>query len=99
MNQVFLHQMKSELAREKTRVEEELSRFAHRAKDPGNNLSLEGTLGKLLRDILEALKRMESGEYGICKYCSREISESRLRARPTSSSCIMCKKTLTQEPT
>jgi RNA polymerase-binding protein DksA len=62
-----------------------------------NNISLEDTLEKLLRDIESALKRIEKNEYGICKYCAKEISEARLRARPTSSSCIECKKMLTQE--
>lgn len=116
-------EMEENLIKEKARVEEELSRFAHRIKgendvkheveykDLGeseddnatevtnysNNLSLESTLEKLLRDVTSALERMSRGEYGTCKYCSKEISEARLRARPTSSSCIECKKTLTQE--
>lgn len=62
-----------------------------------DNLSLENELEKQLRDVLSALKSIEAGNYGICKYCKQEISEARLRARPTSSSCIDCKKTLTQE--
>ncbi len=62
-----------------------------------DNLSLEGELEKQLRDVLSALKMMDAGTYGVCKYCKQEISEARLRARPTSSSCIDCKKTLTQE--
>ena len=62
-----------------------------------DNLSLEGELEKQLRDVLSALKMIEDGSYGTCKYCKQEISEARLRARPTSSSCIECKKTLTQE--
>lgn len=61
------------------------------------NLSLENELEKALRDVEAALKLIESGEYGKCKYCSQEIDERRLQARPTSSSCIQCKKTLTQE--
>ena len=62
-----------------------------------DNLSLENTLEKVLRDISSALRRMEKEEYGICKYCKKEIDEARLLARPTSSSCVACKKTLTQE--
>lgn len=62
-----------------------------------DNLSLEGELERALRDVLKALKMIEDGSYGTCKYCKQEISEARLRARPTSSSCIDCKKTLTQE--
>jgi DnaK suppressor protein len=62
-----------------------------------DNLSLEGELEKQFRDVLKALQLIEERKYGICTYCVEEISESRLRARPTSSSCIECKKTLTQE--
>lgn len=62
-----------------------------------DNLSLEDALEKALRDVESALKRISEGTYGICTYCKQEIDERRLRARPTSSSCIQCKKTLTQE--
>ncbi len=62
-----------------------------------NNLSLEDELEKALRDVDSALERIEAGTYGTCKYCSQLINEKRIIARPTSSSCIQCKKTLTQE--
>lgn len=61
------------------------------------NKPLEMTLEKTLRDINNSLKRIEDGTYGICKYCDKPISEKRLIARPTSGSCVECKKTLTQE--
>ncbi len=62
-----------------------------------NNLSLEDELEKALRDVESALDRIKEGVYGTCKYCSQPINEKRIVARPTSSSCIQCKKTLTQE--
>lgn len=62
-----------------------------------DNLSLEDELEKALRDVESALKQIEKGDYGTCKYCHQIIDERRLLARPTSSSCIQCKKTLTQE--
>jgi DnaK suppressor protein len=62
-----------------------------------DNLSLENELEKELRDVDSALKLMDDDVYGQCKYCKQDIDERRLRARPTSSSCIQCKKTLTQE--
>lgn len=61
------------------------------------NLTLERTLEKTLRDVKNALERINSGTYGICKYCKQEITKDRLEARPTSSACIECKKALTQE--
>lgn len=61
------------------------------------NLSLERSMESALRDVDRALERMAKGKYGICKYCDKEISEKRLEARPSSSSCIECKKSFTQE--
>ena len=62
-----------------------------------NELSIEARISSELRDTEEALKAIEKGNYGICKYCKKEIEEKRLEARPASSSCIACKKLLTQE--
>ena len=62
-----------------------------------DEISLGEKLEDELNDTIKALKAIESGKYGICKYCGKPIDEKRLIARPTSSSCIECKKTLTQE--
>ncbi|MCH8049488.1 TraR/DksA family transcriptional regulator [Patescibacteria group bacterium] len=62
-----------------------------------NDLSLEDALERALRDADNGLKRIEEGTYGVCKYCQTQINKERLQVRPTSTSCIACKKTLTQE--
>ena len=62
-----------------------------------NNIPVEEGLEKTLRDINESLKRIKKGDYGFCKYCKKQIEEKRLVARPTSSACVECKKTITQE--
>lgn len=62
-----------------------------------DNLSLEDELERALRDVESALKMINDGTYGTCKYCGQQIDERRIIARPTSTSCIQCKKTLTQE--
>ncbi|MFA6105570.1 MAG: TraR/DksA C4-type zinc finger protein [Patescibacteria group bacterium] len=61
------------------------------------NLSIESDLQKSFRDVEASLDRIEEGEYGVCKYCKKTIEEKRLMARPTSSACISCKKTIVQE--
>jgi RNA polymerase-binding transcription factor DksA len=61
------------------------------------NLTLERTLEASLRDTEKALERIQKGTYGTCKYCNKEIDEKRLRARPSSSSCVDCKKSFTNE--
>lgn len=61
------------------------------------NKPLEISLENTLRDVNQALERLDKGTYGICKYCKQPIDEKRLLARPTSSACVSCKKTLTDE--
>jgi DnaK suppressor protein len=58
------------------------------------DLSLEQTLEKSLRDVQSALDRLAAGKYGLCKYCQQPIDVKRLKARPTSTSCVACKTRL-----
>ncbi|MCI0479069.1 TraR/DksA family transcriptional regulator [Candidatus Uhrbacteria bacterium] len=62
-----------------------------------DEISIEARLDAELRDVNKALGAIEKGSYGVCKYCNKDIDEKRLEARPASSSCIDCKKLLTQE--
>lgn len=70
---------------------------ADKVAEISDNLSLENELSAAIRDIHSALKAIANGSYGTCKYCKQPIDEARLRVRPTSTSCVACKKTLTQE--
>lgn len=58
------------------------------------NLATEKVLESTLRDINNALKRINDGTYGICKYCGEEIGEKRMLARPVASACVACKSKL-----
>lgn len=58
------------------------------------NLATEKVLESTLRDINNALDRIEKDTYGICKYCKKEIGEKRLLARPVANTCISCKTKL-----
>jgi RNA polymerase-binding transcription factor DksA len=62
-----------------------------------NDLSVKNALENELRDITSALKSIKAGNYGTCKYCKEEIQEKRLESRPTSSSCVNCKKKFSGE--
>jgi DnaK suppressor protein len=44
----------------------------------------------ILKLVHEALKRIESGEYGYCAHCEEEIQEKRLEAVPWARHCIKC---------
>lgn len=47
---------------------------------------------KLIEKIKEALDRIDSGAFGICELCGKDIGEERLMARPVTTLCIECKK-------
>lgn len=67
---------------------------AQEISDYSTNSATERILEKTLADIDGALKRIEDGSYGICKYCHQPIAPKRLQARPVASSCMSCKTEL-----
>jgi len=48
-------------------------------------------------EIREALRRLESGVYGICTSCEEDIHPKRLAAVPWVSTCIACQETAERE--
>ncbi len=52
------------------------------------NLSLEKKLEEGLKDVLDALQRIEDGTYGICEGTGKEIQLERLEAYPAARYCI-----------
>jgi len=54
------------------------------------HLALDKNLEKLLSENLKALAKIESGTYGKCDSCGKEISPERLEAYPAASMCIEC---------
>ena len=111
----ILEELKNKLLAEKTKIEDELSRFARPTEIPGDyetkfddigtdvdenaseveeytdNLALENTLEKRLKEIIEALERISGGTFGVCENCKQEIDLERLRAYPAARTCIKCK--------
>jgi len=47
---------------------------------------------KLVKEIDDALARLELGAYGTCMHCSCQISRPRLNAIPWAAFCIECQK-------
>jgi RNA polymerase-binding transcription factor DksA len=54
-------------------------------------LALERRLADVLAEVEHALKKYESGTYGICDLCSRPIEPARLEALPQATLCLECK--------
>ena len=55
-------------------------------------IQLQQNDAKLLRAIEKALRRIESGEFGVCSECEREIPFPRLAAVPWTRVCVQCKE-------
>ena len=55
-------------------------------------LKIKQTDAKILQAIEEALRRMEQGNYGICRDCGEAIASARLNAIPWTRVCITCKE-------
>jgi DnaK suppressor protein len=46
---------------------------------------------KLIRKIIKALSNIDSGNFGICEQCGRDIAIQRMKVRPVTTLCIKCK--------
>lgn len=55
-----------------------------------DNLALEANLEKQLKEIIDALKRIENGTYGKCENCGKDIPVERLMAYPAAKHCLDC---------
>lgn len=80
------------------RIEQDL-RAAHaadsveQANELENDEVLEGLdeLGRAeLRQITDALRRIDAGTYGTCARCHQPIDDRRLRAVPATTTCVAC---------
>jgi RNA polymerase-binding protein DksA len=56
------------------------------------NLELLERDGSTLREIVEALERIENGTYGACENCGQLILKERLKAVPHARFCIDCQR-------
>lgn len=54
--------------------------------------SIEGELEDSLRDVDDALAKIDEGTYGVCEDCGREIPTDRLEALPQARLCISCQE-------
>jgi RNA polymerase-binding transcription factor DksA len=50
--------------------------------------ALSGSLNETLRDLEDALAKLDAGTYGMCEACGEPIGEARLEAMPAARFCI-----------
>ena len=58
------------------------------------NLRMEKNLEVSLFNVNKALKKLDEGNYGLCEKCGKMINPDRLRAFPSATACMDCKKKL-----
>ncbi|MDD5454909.1 MAG: TraR/DksA C4-type zinc finger protein [Candidatus Ratteibacteria bacterium] len=61
--------------------------------EENTSLDLLSSEEKHLKQIQNALKRIEKKSYGICTKCGKEISMKRLKAVPFAELCLNCQQT------
>ncbi len=70
----------------------------HMADIGSDNFEQEFTLGLIenedqtLREIEEAVKRIDDGTFGVCQSCDKNIRKVRLKALPYARCCIECQR-------
>lgn len=56
----------------------------------GMNQNLKKNEKYQLREIDEAMQKLEKGNFGICEFCGQDIQRERLEVRPQARLCIKC---------
>jgi RNA polymerase-binding transcription factor len=75
-------------------AEEDQAQVTH---DEFVSLSLNRMEYQKLRQLQEALDRLEAGEYGVCQGCEDPIPPRRLQAVPWAKYCVKCQDTVGAE--
>lgn len=108
MNKAELEKIKAALIVRKEELEAELERLSKEGgveedtQDEGDmaaaatmeslRTSLQDTEQEEYQRVIQALRAIEQGTYGICRDCGGEISEKRLKFYPNASRCLACQE-------
>jgi DnaK suppressor protein len=71
---------------------------AQHSLDEAVSLRLNGFEYLQLRQIQEALERLQLGEFGICLSCDQPIAPKRLRALAWAKYCVRCQEMIADNP-
>lgn len=108
----LIEKIKKALLKRKNDIENQLSKQTHEKLTDGvvqdtadevQSLSMENLQSSLQRTeidelhlMVDALSRIERGEYGVCIDCGEPISEKRLESFPYAARCIVCQEAFEQ---
>jgi DnaK suppressor protein len=92
----YLHKENPGSLEEETEDETQntLAETATATLDREIDYTLEENSENVLKEIEQALKRIDEGTYGTCVNCGEPIAEERLAAIPWAMYCIDCKRLL-----
>ncbi len=93
-----LQALATEYATRAEAIERDLSRthaqsFSEQATERQNDMVLQGLLADArasVKEVQQALVRLDEGTYGECVKCGEPISAARLEALPAAAFCINC---------
>lgn len=66
----------------------------HVSESSDAELVLEQDEENIRRQVIEALKRLDDGNFGICQGCADAIGRERLNAMPYTPYCVRCERTV-----
>lgn len=75
---------------------EETGDWAEASTENLNDLALLQHEIVSLRRLDDALQRVQTGQFGICRECGETIPDGRLEAQPEAATCISCQQALEQ---
>jgi len=61
------------------------------------NLVIEQALEQRLKEVMEALSKIDKQTFGICERCHKPIEETKLEVNPASDFCISCNKIVSKQ--
>jgi len=61
------------------------------------NIAVEDALEQRLKEVMEALAKINKNEFGVCERCHKVIEEKKLEVNPASDFCISCSKIVSQK--
>jgi DnaK suppressor protein len=88
LQEIVVSQSEADINLEDRESELEESAQKDRMTRLESHLSKRGQI--MLRQIDEALERIDAGTFGECEQCGNEIGQGRLKAMPTAHLCIDC---------
>jgi RNA polymerase-binding protein DksA len=108
MTKKEFHRYRAQLLKLRDRLTEAVSRMSetvrtggaqpvgehdqHVSESPETELVLEQDEENIRRQVVDALKRLDDGVFGLCRKCGGQIGFERLASAPYTPYCIQCER-------